>query len=276
MTTIELRGGHETSDRRLDRIPDFDERSRNFRAVALVPTTELRSKTWGLSWLLDQGEQGACTNFGLAHNRLGSPKPIRLPIVQDTGAEPSATGFAIRPRDAEQLAFKLYGRSKQLDPFPGEEYEGTTMLAAAKAWREAKLLGSFRWCFGIDELLITLARLGPVVLASDWLDSMFDPGPNGLLDVTGRFAGGHAYDATGVVLHPERSSVWRDTGVKGEPLIVGPNSWGPRRSPWERPSGPPWGRNGYWAMRASSVERLLKGVKYGGEACVPLDRPLAA
>ena len=253
----QLRGGFQTDDARLDRLPDFDERSRGYAAVEIAPSTELVSKAWPLRWGLNQGREGACTNFGLAHNRLGSPSPRRL---GDTVAE------------IEALCFKLYGRSKQLDPWPGEDYEGTSLLAAAKAWREARLLGSFRWAFGIDDLLITVAQLGSTVIASDWLEGMSEPGSDGLLDVSGEFVGGHAYDCTGLILYPERSTVWRYTGVKGEPLLFGPNSWGPRRQPDGPTTGRNWGRGGYWAMRASDMQRLLKGIEHPGEALLPLDR----
>jgi hypothetical protein len=252
-----LRGGFDTEDVRLDRLPEFDPRSRNFAAVDIAPSTELVSKSWPLRWGLDQGEEGACTNFALAHNRLGSPAPRKLGPDVPT---------------VEALARRLYRRSKQLDSWPGEEYEGTSQLAAAKAWREAGLLGSFRWAFGIDDLLITVAQLGSVVLATDWLSDMHDPDRSGLLDVSGAFVGGHAYDCTGLILHPERSSIWKATGVRGEPLLFGPNSWGPRRQPDGPTIGRPWGRGGYWAMRASDVERLLAGIKYPGEALLPLDR----
>jgi hypothetical protein len=255
-----LRDGSKTEDRRLDRLVQFDEASRGYAAVQVLPLdAKPRTKVWGLSWLLDQGREGACTNFALAHNRLGSPRPRKL------GAKVA---------EVELLAFRLYGRSKQLDPWPGEAYDGTSMLAACKAWQEAKLLAEYRWAFGVDDLLLALAHLGPMCLATDWLEDMGDPPPTGLLRVSGRKIGGHAYDATGVVLYPERSTVWRDTGVRGEPLVVGPNSWGPHRSPRERPPlhERPWGRMGYWAMKASDVETLLRR---RGEAVVPLDRVAA-
>ena len=254
-----LRDGSTVADPRLDRLPDFDERSRGYAAASLAPPgATLRGKTWALGWLLDQGEEGACTCFALAHNLLGSPRPKTL------GADVAAV---------TRLARHFYGRAKQLDPWPGESYEGTSLLAALKAWREAQQLKSYGWAFGIDELLLVLGHVGPVVLATDWRERMSRPPLSGLLDISGRTVGGHAYDATGVVLYPERSTVWRSTGVKGEPIVVGPNSWGPAKSPREpaRP-GKAWGRLGYWAMRASDVETLLRA---RGEAAVPLDRTLA-
>lgn len=242
---IELKGGHTTTDPRLDRIPQFDERSRGYGVRELLPEkVMLRSHTWPVRWRLDQGQQGACTNFGLAHNRVGRPKPRKI---------------AATVADAEALAFRLYHRSQQLDEWPGEEptYSGTSLLAACKAWQEADLLDEYRWAFGIDDVFATLATLGPVVFATDWLDGMFDPDSGGMLHVEGAVAGGHAYDVIGIVTHPARSSVWSISG-EADPILIMLNSWGAS-----------WGRSGLAGMRAADAERLLKA---GGECVVPLDR----
>ena len=62
--SITLRGGHRTADRRLDRIPFHDERSRNFPLRAMLTTAQQkapRSYTWACAYFLDQGQEGACT-----------------------------------------------------------------------------------------------------------------------------------------------------------------------------------------------------------------------
>lgn len=247
-----LKNGALALDPRLDRIAQFDERSRGFAAVDLIPpAAPLRSRLWDLRWRLDQGQEGACTNFGLAHNRLGSPRPRVLVPRVGTHAE-QVVGV-------QRLAHDLYIRSQQLDEWPGQEpaYSGTSLLAACKAWREKGLLGEYRWGFGIDDVLAVLANLGPVVFATDWLQGMFEPDWDGLLRVEGAPAGGHAYAMIGLVLRPDRSQAWAGTGERN-PLLIGCNSWGEG-----------WGHGGLFAMRASDADRLLK---QAGEACVPLDR----
>lgn len=251
---VRLRGGFETADPRLDRLPEFDDRSRAFAAVeAIAPDASPKTRVWLLRWLLDQLQEGACTNFALAHTRLAQPRPWKL---------------AATVQEVEALARERYRRSKQLDPWPGEDYEGTSQLAACKAWREAGLLHEYRWGFGIDDVIVSLGHLAPGVMATDWRDSMFETGPGGLLDISGSSAGGHAYAVMGVVLSPQRSSRWRATGER-EPILVGPNSWGEHRSPREPARGASWGLDGWWAMRVADAETLLKA---DGEYVVPLDR----
>lgn len=265
-----LKGGYAADDPRLDRLPELDEASRGFPVSALLATTELRARIWKVRWALDQGREGACTNFAIAHNRIGRPRPRSLPEValREDGGLPLAPAFnparrVNKPSEAEALARVLYRRSQQLDEWPGEEpaYSGTSALAACKAWREAGLLDEYRWGFGIDDALATLANLGALCFATEWLDGMFEPRPDGLLEVTGSVAGGHMYSMIGVVPNPQRSPRWRRTGER-EPLLLGWQSW-----------GDDWGPLGaLFAMRAADAERLLKGVRWPGECVVPLDR----
>lgn len=264
--TIQLRGGFETRDPRLDRLPEFDERSREYGIRSLVKPTFTAGKVWTLAYLLDQrptsGYDGSgCTNFAMAHNRLSSPRPRKV-------ADSRVAGI-------EAFARERYGRSKVLDQWPGEAYEGTSVLAACKAWKERGLLGEYRWAFGIDDLLAAIVHVGPAEIGSDWTDAMMEPGPGGLIVPEGSIAGGHAYNANGVILRPERSSRWKATGVRNEPLIVGPQSWGQHRGPREgrvADGSSNWGNDGWWAMKASDVEKLLKGIEQMGEAAIPLDR----
>lgn len=249
LDAVELKGDYRTKDPRLDRIPFLDERSLDFPARAVLRRVVKRqSRLWPVRWALDQRNEGACTNFALAHNRIGRPKPRRV---------------AATVPDAEALARKLYRRSQQLDEWPGEEptYSGTSALAACKAWQEAKLLDEYRWCFGIDDVIDTLASYGPVCFATEWTPEMFEPGRYGLLEVGDSVAGGHMYAMIGVVLQPQRSSTWRPTGER-EPLLLGWQSWGAT-----------WGPKGaLFAMRATDAERLLKGIESPGECVVPVDR----
>lgn len=247
MATITLKGGYAATDPRLDRLPYLDPRSRAFPIRALLPdTVALRSRTWPVRWGLDQSREGACTSFALAHNRVGRPRPKKI---------------AATPAEAEALARRLYRRSQQIDEWPGESYEGTSALAACKAWQEAGLLAEYRWAFGIDDLIATLSTHGPVCAATEWLDGMFAPDSRGLLEVDGSIAGGHMYALHGVALRPHRSRLWKATGER-EPLVLGWQSW-----------GDDWGPLGaLFAVRAADMERLLKGIRWPGECVVPLDR----
>jgi hypothetical protein len=110
MAKIPLKNGQFTRDRRLDRLVHFDERSRSFPVRALIPTTaKPRSFTWSCGYLLDQGREGACTGFSVSHE-AGS-RPVVVQALTD------------------DIARQIYQRAKQLDPWPGEDYEGSSVLA---------------------------------------------------------------------------------------------------------------------------------------------------
>jgi hypothetical protein len=77
MAEIELKGGFKTSDPRLDRLPQFDERSRGYPIRALVTEqAPLRSRGWACPTWLDQGQEGACVGFSWSHELCAYPVPV--------------------------------------------------------------------------------------------------------------------------------------------------------------------------------------------------------
>jgi hypothetical protein len=245
---IILKDGSTTQDRRLDRLVSFDERSRNYSAVATIDNPQPRSYTWNFNkypgWL-DQFREGACVGFGWAHELLA--RPAEIPVTNET-------------------ARGIYKRAQQLDIWPGEAYEGTSVLAGAKATRELvnqdgrAYMQDFRWCFGGDDVVLTLGRRGPVVIGVAWLEGMFDTDAAGFIRPTGRVLGGHCTLLRGVRV------VWRDNVTHYEPkdlvreltVIKGRNSWG--RS---------WGVDGDFLLALADLDTLLA---MDGEACTPTIR----
>ncbi len=210
-------------NRTLDRLVHFDEKSRNYPIRTLVDGKAPRSYTWRCDTYLDQGAVGACVGHAWAHEVAARP--------------------AVRAADS-QLAFELYHRAQQIDPWPGEDYEGTSVLAGAKATVERGHIREYRWAFGLEDLLLAISYAGPVVLGVNWYTSMWDVDDKGMLPVGGRLAGGHAILATGV-------SVKRQT-------VRLHNSWGPS-----------WGVGGDAYIAWADLDRLLRE---DGEACVPMVR----
>jgi hypothetical protein len=227
---ITLRDGTETTDRRLDRLQQFDERSRQFPVREILPDG-FRSKTWRLKDRLDQGPDGACAGFGTTHR---------------IAALPISFGGA-----TYDYAFKIYKRAQQLDPWEGENYSGTSVLAAVKAAQELGHFGEYRWCFGIDDYVRAVAHEGPVIVGSDWYTGMFEPDEKGLIHPTGAVAGGHCYILRGVTLDPR--GVRKGVG----PVFRITNSWGPG-----------WGENGEAYITVDEFEKLLDG----GEGAVPVEK----
>lgn len=225
------------SERVLNWIPNHDERSRSF---AIRPTlsafnTRKRNKTWRVGPILDQGREGACVGFGWAAEALSTPVAVKLDRIR-----PDV------PRDPEQFALNIYRSAKRLDVWEGEDYDGTSVLAGAKAVRDIGLLKEFRWAFSINDVVDSVLGRGPVVLGTYWSENMYEA-PNGVLTPGGDVVGGHCYTAVGFRHKSEL--------LDGEDGIVVQNSWG--RS---------WGNNGLAVIRVSELAELLRA---DGEACVP-------
>lgn len=212
----------------LGRRPSFDERSRNFPIRALIRgASPLRSYTWSCPIYLDQGFEGACTGFAFTHE--AAARPVKVPNVSNS------------------IARGIYKRAQDLDEWPGDNYSGTSILAAVKAAMERGWYTSYRWAFGIEDVCLALGYSGPVVLGINWYDSMGETDRRGFLQVTGNDRpGGHAILATGV-------------NVK-QKFVRLHNSWGPG-----------WGLNGDCFITFADLDRLLHEE---GEACVPQGRKL--
>ena len=229
---IRLRGGYETLDPRLDRIPQFDERSRQFSIRAVLTPEQQRkprSYTWRLETHLNQLREGACVGFSWAHELAARP--------------------AIRPVSYE-LARSIYKQAQFIDEWPGEEYEGTSVLAGAKVVKLQGHIAEYRWAFGIDDLIAAVGYKGPAVLGIPWYEGMLDPDERGFIRPTGRVAGGHAILTNQVQVREE--------------FFFLPNSWGE----WGIPQRPGDVRSGA-RVSFSDLDRLLHE---WGEACIPVLR----
>lgn len=235
VNSIPLKGGNITSDVRLDRVTQFDERSRSYPVRAALQGVQRKEKRWTPGDVLDQGSEGACVGFGWSGELEASP--VRVKNVDNS------------------FARALYHRAQQLDEWPGEEYEGTSVLAGAKACKELGMIESYRWAFGIDDLIDAVVGLGPAVLGINWYEGMYETRPSGLVEVTGNTVGGHCILITGY--HPKmriRGEGW----LTRHEVLIWQNSWG---------TG--YGRNGFGYVPVEGMEALLKDA---GEACVPLSR----
>lgn len=209
----------------LGRLPEFDERSRNFKIRSILPQqADVRSYTWSCPVQLDQGEVPACTGFAVAQE--AAARPVRVKGISDS------TGL------------QLYHRAQLLDQWPGEDYYGSSVLAAIKAGQELGWYEEYRWAFNIWDLLIAIGYKGPAVLGINWYSGMFYPDANGLIRPTGQLAGGHAIVANGVSVRSR--------------LVRLHNSWGSS-----------WGINGECYIGWGELQWLLD---QQGEACIPVLR----
>lgn len=222
-------------ERTFNWAPAFDEQSRSFPIRgAIAERPKKRNKLWRTGPVLDQGREGACVGFAWAAEALSTPVSVDLSRMKATV-----------PQDPNKFAQFVYEQAKILDPWPGEDYEGTSVHAGVKALRSLGLAKEYRWAFHIDDVVDAILTKGPAVLGIYWYEGMYDA-PNGVLEVSGDTVGGHSIAAVGYTVNSPK--------LGGEDGIILQNSW-----------GPDWGINGLAEIRVSELGKLLGD---NGEACI--------
>lgn len=210
-------------NRKFDRLISFDERSKNYPIRALIGYPTPISKTWDCKTFLDQGADSACVGFGWAHELAA--KPVAVPV-------------------SDSIARDIYHEAQKIDEWPGEDYEGTSVLAGAKVVQTIGHMPEYRWAFSLDDVIATLGYHGPIVLGFQWYEGMMDTDSSGFIHPTGNIVGGHCVLARGVAVTRKYIRIR--------------NSWGKS-----------WGENGDAKITYSDFAKLLSNY---GEACVPVTR----
>lgn len=227
------------TDPRLNWRPAHDPKSRQYGIMAATEEVEEVPKMWDHGVVLDQGYEGACVGFGWTAELLASPRPDRT-ATEDQG---------------NKFALGAYREAKVIDEWPGEDYDGTSVLAGAKIIQEKGLMDEYRWCFGIDEVVQAVITQGPVVIGIPWYEQMYETRPSGLVEVGGKLVGGHCITLIGY--HPNMR-------INGEPYA---NRY--RVFRWVNSWGTSYGKAGTGLIKYDDLASLLSD---NGEACVPMGR----
>ena len=127
----------------LGRLQEHDPRSLRFAVE--VPDRDPTNKTWRCGVVLNQGHTSACTGFSRVADLLAAPRMVK---VDD-------------PQDMAQRTYKL---AQTLDEWPGEDYEGSSVLGALKAVQGLGFIGEYRWAFDFGDWLRSLSYVGPSVV----------------------------------------------------------------------------------------------------------------
>lgn len=212
--------------RTYDRVPQWDERNNDYPIRELLGGAVIQEKTWDLPETLDQGNQGFCVGYGWTHELLAEP---------------------VRITDEDPVS--IYHQAQTLDEWPGEDYEGTSVLAGAKAVQKRGHMSEYRWATTLQDVLVTISAYGPVVIGVDWYEGMEDVDEHGFVHPTGKVVGGHCVCLIGIT--PSETDPYRWD-------IIGANSWGLG-----------WGLGGRFKIGAHDLEKLLLNQ---GEVCVPVVR----
>lgn len=198
-------------ERTLDVRPSLDPRNHDYPIrFTLGPTVERRPINWQAPLVrMDQGREGACVGFGWANEMMSAPQRVELGAPANT-------------------AHYIYREAQTIDEWPGEAYEGTSVLAGAKVLMKYRYMDEVRWAFSVDDVIDALCSYttlggGPVVLGVPWLSGMFAPRPSGLLEVNGTVEGGHCVCATGY--HPGMRLA-KETWTERFEVIKIRQSWG--------------------------------------------------
>lgn len=152
----------------------YDARNADYPvAAALDPTAAPVSRQWRLNHRVDQGQTPRCVGFSLAQE-LNS-EPVEVAISDYTGPN-------------------IYNLAQKLDEWPGEGYDGTSLLAGLKALQQYGAVTEYRWAANVNDVVNSLSQIGPVVMAGPWLSGMFTPVAEGRVPITGTAGNiGHCY-----------------------------------------------------------------------------------
>jgi len=216
--SIQLKNNQTTEDIRLDRVIQFDPKSREFPMA--MGSKKLRSYTWRCNEWYDQGREGACVAYSLGHELAARPAEV--------------TGLNDR-----WLVENIYWEAQKIDPWAGGTYpgaapvyEGTSILAGVKTMHKKKFFKEYRWAFSLNDVLLGVGYNGPAVIGVYWYDSMYYPDQKGFIRPQGNIVGGHAI-------------MVRAVNVR-ERFVTLRNSWGKN-----------WGHDGDCYMTFDDLGHLL-------------------
>lgn len=214
----------------LGRLAAPDQRDKQYpMSLAVKPKSESIFRFWRYwrsSPALDQGATSQCVGFSWTNWLRNAP------LMTPAGT---------------LTARLIYNNAQKVDEWEGENYEGTSVRAGAKATSDLGHISSYLWATTPEELSSWVLTKGPVVVGTNWYEGMFTPLPNGYVEITGQIVGGHAYLVTGYnkILKKYRCQ----------------NSWGSC-----------WGRNGNFIIKADDLHRLV--FEENGEACSAIEQKL--
>jgi hypothetical protein len=164
--------------RRLDWFGRFDPASLDY-PMAAGPATPMptRGRLWLHGRILDQGNEGACCGFAAAAEAAAHPVPV--------------------PRVTNAYARGWYRKAQYRDVWPGEAYDGTSVLATCLEGRARGLYAGFRWAKRAEQLLAGVVAPededgGPALLGVEWREGSYATDRLGVLRPSGTVVGGHA------------------------------------------------------------------------------------
>lgn len=185
----------------MGRVPSLDRRNHLYLMPLLASART--SRFWGTGGMtaarkFDQGQTPQCVSYGTNRYLVASPIVNQMPE-----------------------SFEAFYKECQKNDGIWAPHDGSTVHAAFKVLRGKGLVSGYQWAYDVQRIIGQVLEAGPVVVGTDWTNSMFTPDPKtgfiglGAYDV----AGGHCYLISGA----SRNGKCPD-GSKGYFEIT--NSWG--------------------------------------------------
>lgn len=227
-----LRDGSTTTDRRLDRIPYLPDSNRAFTVQRLLEETSglreavkvRRSRGYSPGPGLDQGNEGQCVLYACTHRRNSTPRQLR-PSHTDRA---TISGWYHDVQHLDYWDGCSKGARCTVQP-SRTAYEGTSVHAAMDYGRKNGWWKSYWWVGAgsgdvMGDIVHANATVGGIIYGINWMNSMFQPRPSGLLevDLTSGLAGGHAIYSPSVRLKMRLKGEWVGT----REVVVIQQSWG--------------------------------------------------
>ena len=212
------------SSKRFGRRFAPDARDREFPLRALLPRKSQRVERYWKDdyWRGNQASTPRCVAYGGLHWLHTGP-------ILPKAAKKPAVGPA-----------KLYALAQQLDEWPGQDYDGTSVRGGIKALKQLGFVASYHWATKLEDVVRCVLDVGPVIIGVAWYEGMCEPKADGLCFPTGELVGGHCVCLTGASRQTGRLRFLQS---------------------WE----PDWGNAGHGYLGFDDFARLLAE---DGEACL--------
>lgn len=275
MAQIQMRGGIVVEDERLGRIPQYDDRSRNYRVRTLLD--QIRSvECEGDAEVIPEPAEVLAAPQPVPFDQSDPPCPGRHGadgcVGASFGTALNAAPIVRQPNWQHRVGHSeccwLYRTAQTEDEWAGEDYGGTSLLAALRIAHRFGIISEYRWIGAgsqtpIDDVIDTFTRLRTGVwFGIPWYRSMFETDGRGLLTVdrSSGLSGYHAIYGVDLVVDPP--------GLPPGEYVAWQNTWGPSWGTTFR-GGP-----GCCFVPLSSIEADLLPHDVYGEAAVIIENPL--
>lgn len=238
----------------LGRKEAVDENDKKFPMELVIPQkVTIMSKYW-YAYSVHLNQTGdTCVANAWTHFLTDSPRTHKLYDLDSNRPKWRTDGgfnYYISAQ-SDEVGFRgyLYDGAQSIDEFDDTPPQGgTSVRAGAKVLQSIGAISTYHWANNVGDIANAILTVGPVVMGTVWLNSMFNPTVIVdkwylKVDTSSGVAGGHAWVVNGY------------NSETGEFRMK--NSW-----------GKDWGNGGHAYIRSADMEYLLND---GGECCIGLE-----